>query len=96
MEVKYIDCVKEYQATGRRRKVNINNKGLSLKAADRHRKEIVVLGNEAYTLAIKKIQTEVSRLHELRAQGLRAGWRSRRERDHRRCSKDRPAQHGGF
>ncbi|KAJ6619251.1 hypothetical protein B0H10DRAFT_2163979 [Mycena sp. CBHHK59/15] len=51
--------------------------GLSLKAADRRHQEMVVLGNEAYTLAIKKIQTEVGHLQqsinteELRAQGLR-------------------------
>jgi len=50
--------------------VSINNKGLSLKVADRHHKEIVMLGNEAYMLTIKKIQTEVRCLHELRAQGL--------------------------
>lgn len=54
-----------------------DNKGLSLKAADRHQEEMVALGNEAYTLAIKKIQVEVGRLQqsvktdELRAQGLR-------------------------
>jgi hypothetical protein len=54
-----------------------NNKGLSLKAADKHHEEMIVLGNQAHWLAIKNVQTEVGRLHrsirtdELRAQGLR-------------------------
>jgi len=39
-----------------------DNKGLSLKAADRHHEEIVVLGSGAYAFAVKKIQTEVGRL----------------------------------
>ena len=41
-----------------------DNKGLSLKAADRHHEEIVVLGNGAYALAVKKIQTKVGRLQQ--------------------------------
>jgi len=32
-----------------------DNEGLSLKAANMHNEEVVVLGNEAYPLAIKKI-----------------------------------------
>src|SRR5258708_7057089 len=41
-----------------------DNKGLSLRAANRHYEEIVALGTGAYTLAIKKIQNEISRLQE--------------------------------
>ncbi|KIM29468.1 hypothetical protein M408DRAFT_15836 [Serendipita vermifera MAFF 305830] len=41
-----------------------DNKGLSLKAADMHNEDIVMLGYEANTLAVKKIQSEVGRLQQ--------------------------------
>lgn len=41
-----------------------DNKGLSLKAADMHNEDIVMLGYEANTLAVEKIQSEVGRLQQ--------------------------------
>ena len=39
-----------------------DNKGLSEKLAEKRHEEIVVLGNEAYRLAVKRIETEIGKL----------------------------------
>jgi hypothetical protein len=41
-----------------------DNKGLSEKSAERHHEEIVVLGYEAYQLAVKRVETQIGNLQQ--------------------------------